>query len=167
MGIIIGLMSQNVKMLHELNGNRLKNKPGLHELEGLNTPCISVNWPLDSQCSLIFTIYCTILWSVEANCVAYYMPGFTMCLFLNSGINKSCRFINYLKHVWPATGHAELRAFSPHRAITSRPSPQSWTHLDRPWMQPARSLVMVPLSTVSTHTLSRIWENLSEEVFMI
>lgn len=27
-------------------------------------------------------------------------------------------------------------------------------------MQPARSLVIVPLSTVSTHTLSRVWENL-------
>lgn len=29
-------------------------------------------------------------------------------------------------------------------------------------MQPARSLVMAPLSTVSTHTFSRVWANLQE-----
>lgn len=37
---------------------------------------------------------------------------------------------------------------------------QKWTYLESPWMHPARSLVIVPLSTVSTHTLSRVWENL-------
>lgn len=34
------------------------------------------------------------------------------------------------------------------------------THLLRPWMQPARSLVMAPLSTVWTHTFSRVCANL-------
>lgn len=33
-------------------------------------------------------------------------------------------------------------------------------------MQPARSLVMVPLSTVSTHTLSRVWANLQKSQFL-
>lgn len=33
-------------------------------------------------------------------------------------------------------------------------------HLDKPWMQPARSLVMMPLSTVSMQTFSKVWENL-------
>lgn len=41
----------------------------------------------------------------------------------------------------------------------SDPVSQS-THLLRPWMQPARSLVMAPLSTVSTHTFSSVCANL-------
>lgn len=34
------------------------------------------------------------------------------------------------------------------------------SHLANPWMQPARSLVMTPFSTVSTQTFSNVWENL-------
>lgn len=34
------------------------------------------------------------------------------------------------------------------------------SHLANPWMQPARSLVMRPFSTVSTQTFSNVWENL-------
>lgn len=34
------------------------------------------------------------------------------------------------------------------------------THLARPWMQPARSLVITPSSTVSTHTFSKVWQKL-------
>lgn len=37
------------------------------------------------------------------------------------------------------------------------------THLDKPWMQPARSLVITPFSTVSTQTPSNIWENLESD----
>ena len=34
------------------------------------------------------------------------------------------------------------------------------TYFLRPWIHPARSLVMIPLSTVSTQTFSRVWQNL-------
>lgn len=34
------------------------------------------------------------------------------------------------------------------------------THLAKPWMQPARSLVITPFSTVFTQTFSNVWENL-------
>lgn len=44
-------------------------------------------------------------------------------------------------------------------AEISSPVSQS-THLLRPWMQPARSLVIAPLSTVCTHTFSRVCANL-------
>lgn len=47
------------------------------------------------------------------------------------------------------------------RAEVSSPVSQS-THLLRPWMQPARSLVIAPLSTVCTHTFSRVCANLQE-----
>lgn len=40
------------------------------------------------------------------------------------------------------------------------PAHPAHTHLLRPWMQPARSLVIAPLSTVSTQTFSSVWANL-------
>lgn len=35
-----------------------------------------------------------------------------------------------------------------------------FTHFAKPWMQPARSLVITPFSTVATQTFSNVWENL-------